>query len=187
MTSTRRRLGLAVGVSVLVLAGVAIGMAHDRSSPRSGYAASGNVQPGWHGRPEGGVRPAEQLWTGEVSLVLGRPYGLDERPDKLVEPCGGCLKLETQAGGAIVLHAENGIVSWPQQGRPSYYDCVHLRESGTEDFVSLAVPGQSGGLAPGAWICATGRKDDIVRLRYEGTSDAGYLFDVTAWHRPFRD
>jgi hypothetical protein len=154
------------------------------------YSASAYAQPGWDGRPLDQIRPAEELWSGEVSLTLNRPYGLDEKPDKLVEPCGGCLKLEDLPNGAVALRAENGIVPWPGKARPSYYDCVRLREAGTLDYISFATSsGNGGGLALHRWMCATGRKDDIVRLQYQGVAQGGMScqFDVTAWHRPFMD
>jgi hypothetical protein len=177
-----------VSVSVLVAVGAVLVIQHGSSSPASAVRSPrGHAQPGWNGHPEGQTRPAEKLWSGEVALLLNRPYGLQERPVRLVEPCGGCLRLETLARGEVALHADNGILRWPKQSEPSYYDCVHLRESGTEDYVSLATPSHEAGLRAGGWMCATGGGDSIVRLRYEGWQGGGaaYRFNVTAWHRPF--
>jgi hypothetical protein len=176
------------GLIVLVALSVVLGTHDWSSSTHSQRLAGGYVQPGWHGRPQERVRPAEQLWSSEVSLEVGRTYGLDEATAEPREPCTGCFKVEASASGHVVLRAENGIVPWPN-GRPSYYDCIRRRESGTEDFVALASATDGRGVPVHGWMCATSRLGSIVRLRYagEGSGGASYRFDATAWKRPFVD
>lgn len=190
-TRTSKTAAVAGVVGVLAVGGTALATEHDwpfsKASKPSSAQTRGAHQPGWSGPPEDQTRPAEEVWSGEVSLVLNLPYGLDEKPDKIVSPCGGCLMLEKRPGARLFLRAENGIVPWPKQERPSYYDCVHLRESGTLDYVSLEISPHDGGLAIHRWMCATGRNDDIVRLQYGGQAPdgKGYRFAVTTWYRPF--
>jgi hypothetical protein len=184
-----------------------------KSSARSVARASGEGSAGWKGRPER-TRPAEEIWSGEVSLVLNQRYGLNKRPGNTLEPCGACLTVgstwpdprvvvrsttrgpdhldqQTGAGhtrkGRLFLHSDNGILPWPKRERPSYYDCIHQRESGTLDAVTLETSPNHGGVAVHGWICATGNEDNIIRLQYQGQGPGSNdpRFTVTTWHRPF--
>jgi hypothetical protein len=176
-------------LGILVAVGALLGAQHEwpfsKSSTRSTRAGANSE--GWFGPKREQIRPVSEIWSGEVSLALNQHYALNEKSVKSLEPCGGCLTLESHPGGALMFHAENGILVWPKQGRPSYLDCVRLRESGTLDAVPLKTSPHDGGLPIHRWLCATsGTDDDILRLQYQGPGQGrkDYRFVVTAWPRP---
>jgi hypothetical protein len=181
------------GAAVLV-ALVAVGavLATQREWPFSNTSkhaiaqTSGGGSTIWKGKPKR-TRPAEEIWSGEVLLVLNQHYGLDKRPGKTSESCGACLTVGSSRRGGLFLHSDNGILPWPKQERPSYADCIHQRESGTLDAVTLETSPHDGGLAVHGWLCATGNEGDIIRLQYQGQGKGGteFRFAVTAWYRPF--
>jgi hypothetical protein len=186
--SGRRIAAVSAVLGILLAVGAFQAIQHGWPFSKASISAQANGGSSrWTGAREDPIRPAEEIWSGEVSLALNHHYGLNEKTVTAPEPCPGCLMLTRNSGGGLLLHAENGILPWPKRERPSYLDCIHQRESGTLDSVSLAVSPHDSGLPVHSWICATGRDDDIVRLQYQGQGQSGnaYLFAVTAWHRPF--
>lgn len=188
----RRKVAAQVSVlGILVPAGAFLATQHEwpfsKPSTRSGDQANHGSSKNWTGPQGDQTRPAEEIWSGEVSLVLNQRYGLNKKPIKALEPCGACLTVGSRPGGGLFLHSDNGILPWSKRDRPSYYDCIRQRESGTLDVVTLETSPHDGGLAVHGWLCATGNEDDIIRLRYEGQgqSHRDCRFAVTAWHRPF--
>lgn len=189
MRAHGRKTALMVGaLAVVVAVGAVLAAQHEWPfSKRSGARARAGLQslrtPS--GEP---IRPATEVWSGEVSLLLNQHYALNKKPVEPLESCGVCLTLENHPGGRLQLRVVNGVLAWPKPGRPSYLDCVRLRESGTLDTVPLETSPHDGGLPIHSWMCATsGIDDDILRLQYEGPGQGskGYRFAVSAWLRPF--
>jgi hypothetical protein len=181
-----------VGVLVLVLVGAILAARHEWPFPKSSTSrdlrANSDSSAIWKGPREGKIRPPEEIWSGDVSLVVNRHYGLNEKTVKALNPCGGCFTVgSAPEGDGMLLKSEQGILVWPKMERPSYLDCVHQRESGTLDAIALEIAPHDGGLAVNRWLCATGKGDIIVRLQYEGRdqNSKDYRFAVTAWNPPF--
>jgi hypothetical protein len=125
------------------------------------------------------------IWEGKVALKENSPYKLDVLP---VEPFGAChcLKAKHDAKGQLIFEADNGIQGWAHPGRPSYVDCIILRNKLTYDSVALGSPRTTlQAVALHGWICATGGGNDgLIRLQYNGQRDGRVLFTVTSWGRP---
>lgn len=167
----RRRATLAAsaaGLLIVLVAALAIAGAWPFDS------ASSEPGPGRH-----------VVWEGEVALKEGAPYALDVLP---VEPNANChcLTAKRNARGQLIFEAGNGIQGWPHTGRPSYVDCIILRNKLTYDSVVLQAPRTSlTQVALHGWVCATGGLDDgLMRMQYNGRRGGQVLFSVTSWGRP---
>ena len=126
------------------------------------------------------------VWDGEVALLAGDLYALDELPVKGQSECQHCLAVKRDARGRLSLWAGNGILGWPREGAPSYEDCIALRNQLTLDAVALEAPHTTlGAVAPHGFMCATGAANDgLIRLQYNGRRGGRYLFAVVSWGRP---
>lgn len=125
------------------------------------------------------------VWEGKVALQENSPYALDVLP---IEPNGNChcLVAKRNPRGQLIFEAGNGIQGWPHPGRPSYVDCIILRNKLTYDSVALEAPETTlQAVALHGWICATGGGDDgLMRMQYDGQRDGRVLFTITSWGRP---
>jgi len=160
--------GAAVGLLALLVAALAVAGAWPFN------AGSGN--------PEG----RRVVWQGEVTLLEGALYALDLPPIVPLGGCARCLVITSSVPGHPILSAGNGIQGWPGKGRPSFIDCVLLRNKGTYDSVDLGVAHTTlQGVARHGWICATGASDDgLVRMQFNRREAGHYHFSVTSWGRP---
>jgi hypothetical protein len=129
--------------------------------------------------PAGG----EELWGGEISLIVNENYALDGFP---IEPfegyCDGCIMVNSFAT-PLALEVENGVRNWAPPDPPSYEDCAELLASGPAPSVALVESPNSEGLAEGDWACAYSKSGEILRLGYKGESEDGvnFRFTVTGW------
>jgi hypothetical protein len=140
-----------------------------------------------HGlRSEPEQAQGEELWSGEISLVVNTNYTLDGFP---IEPfegyCDGCIRVNSFAP-ELSLEVENGVRDWPESRAPSFTGCSELLESGPAPSVFLVTSPNSEGLQVGEWACAYSKSGEVLRLRYQGESEdeVNFHFLVTGWTSP---
>lgn len=128
----------------------------------------------------------EELWSGEISVIVDTNYTLDGFP---IEPfegfCDGCIMVNSYTP-ELSLQVENGVRAWNQSSPPSYGDCVRLLESGPAPSVSLVTSPDAEGVEVGEWACAFSKSKEILRLRYLGESEdeMNFRFMATGWRQP---
>lgn len=139
------------------------------------------------GESEANVDKAgEELWSGEISLVVNKNYSLDGFPiEPFEEFCDGCIQVN---GFSLEpsLQAENGVRAWEESSSPSYEDCAQLLESGPALSVSLVTSPNAEGVEVGEWACAFSKSKEILRLRNLGESEdeMTFRFMATGWRQP---
>jgi hypothetical protein len=127
----------------------------------------------------------EELWSGEVSLVVDKNYTLDGFPiEPFEEFCDGCIQVNSFSPEPS-LRAENGVRAWDESTPPSYEDCAQLLESGPAPSVSLVMSPNAEGVEVGEWACAFSKSKEILRLRYLGESEdeMNFRFLTTGWRQ----
>jgi hypothetical protein len=123
------------------------------------------------------------VWQGDVTLREDALYALDLLPVVPLRACSNCLSITSRG----TLNAPNGIQGWPGKHRPSFIDCILLRnKEGTLNSVILGVQHKSiHGVAVHGWLCATGGGNDgFMRMQFNGHEGVQYHFTVTSWGRP---
>jgi len=161
-------LGAAAGL-LLLLAALAI------AGSWPFYTSSSSAKKPWH-----------VVWEGSVALEEGHLYQLDVAPSEAQGDCGRCLSVHTDSEGRISLAAGNGIQGWPHPGKPSYADCIILRnENQSFDSVELgATRTTPQTVALHGWMCATGAaRDGLIRVQYNGRRNGRFLVLVRSWGR----
>jgi hypothetical protein len=128
----------------------------------------------------------EELWSGEISLVVNENYALDGFPiEPFEEFCDGCIQVNSFSPEPS-LQAENGVRAWDESTPPSYEDCAQLLESGPAPSVSLVTSPNAEGVEVGEWACAFSKSKEILRLRNLGESEdeTNFRFMATGWRQP---
>jgi hypothetical protein len=131
-------------------------------------------------------KAGEELWSGEISLIVDTNYTLDGFP---IEPfegfCDGCIQVNSYSPEPS-LQVENGVRAWDESTPPSHEDCVQLLESGPAPLVSLVTSPNAEGVEVGEWACAFSKSNEILRLRYLGESEdeMNFRFMATGWRQP---
>lgn len=126
------------------------------------------------------------VWEGDVALQDDTLYALDVRPRESDGDCSSrCLAIHRGTEGHLSLAAGNGIQGWTEKSPPSFVDCIILRNRRSFDSVALGAPRTAPqAVALHGWACATGGRDGLLRLRYDGTRRGHFDFFVTSWGMP---
>lgn len=133
-----------------------------------------------------GAQAGEELWSGEIVLVVDKDYALDGFPIKPLEGyCDGCIMVNGFTPEPS-LEVENGIRDWSRPAPPSYEDCAQLLESGPIPSIVLVTSPNIEGIEVGGWACAFSKSGEIVRLHYLGESqdEVTFRFMATGWREP---
>lgn len=166
-------------------------------SPDSGHANNPASKKALESAPQDSARSieeseanadkaGEELWSGEISLIVDTNYSLDGFPIQPFEGfCDGCIQVNSYSLEPS-LQVENGVRAWDESTPPSHEDCAQLLESGPAPSVSLVTSPNAEGVEVGEWACAFSKSKEILRLRNLGESEdeMNFRFMATGWRQP---
>lgn len=181
---------IAAVAAVLLALGVTPSSDSGRANDPASKTAPNNAPQGSTGSVEeseaNADRAGEELWSGEISLIIDKNYTLDGFP---IEPfegfCDGCIQVNSYSLEPS-LQAENGVRAWDESTPPSFQDCAQLLESGPAPSVSLVTSPNAEGVEVGEWACVFSKSKEILRLRNLGESEdeMNFRFLATGWRQP---